>query len=447
MFDDFIIANMKLMRNVFCAANCRFVLEILFLHGISCKMQAIKGEIMAHTIKVQMFGSFRMEFDGAPLIAEKMHRESQFNRLMQVMMHYSQTGISKDKLEEQVIGERDIDVPHTALRVIVYKTKQKLKQLGLPGENWIYLENGIYYWTKDIEVIEDAALFEKGYQEAEALNASGSEADTDRLLQLYLDTCYMYKGEFLASYTAETWVAAENKKYHHMFNCCVEHASEILREKKDWKELEKLGRFAARIEPFVDWEILTMEALVEQKRFDEASAFYSQVVDYYLQECGIYPSTRLMEMLDKYTNLMNHTFEILDNIQEKMDEHRKENRGGYECSFPVFKGIYQMSVRLTGRVGDNIYLMLCTLVDQKGNQIRNEDKTEELSEKLRESIAGSIRQSDAYTQYGRTQYLVLLTNVNTQNCELIQNRINHNFMEKCKKFGIKYRVNSVKCEL
>lgn len=82
---------------------------------------------MAHKIYVQMFGNFRMELDGVPLVADKMHKESQFNRMMQAILHYSGTGIPKDKLEEQVIGERDMDVPHTALRVIVYKTKQKLK--------------------------------------------------------------------------------------------------------------------------------------------------------------------------------------------------------------------------------------------------------------------------------------------------------------------------------
>lgn len=54
--------------------------------------------------------------------------------MMQALIHYSDCGIAKDKLEEIVIGERDIDAPHTALRVIVYKTKQKLAQLGLPGK-------------------------------------------------------------------------------------------------------------------------------------------------------------------------------------------------------------------------------------------------------------------------------------------------------------------------
>ena len=124
---------------------------------------------MTHKIKVQMFGNFRMDYNGAPFVAEKMHKESQFNRMMQALIHYSDCGIAKDKLEEIVIGERDIDAPHTALRVIVYKTKQKLAQLGLPGKNLVYLEGGIYYWTPDIEIEEDAAEFEKLYNEACAL--------------------------------------------------------------------------------------------------------------------------------------------------------------------------------------------------------------------------------------------------------------------------------------
>ena len=130
---------------------------------------------MTHTIKVQMFGNFRMDYNGAPFVADKMHKESQFNRLMQAMMHYSTSGIAKDKLEEIVIGERDIDAPHTALRVIVYKTKQKLSQLGLPGKDLIYLEGGIYYWTPDIEIDEDAARFERYFRETEELDKQLSE--------------------------------------------------------------------------------------------------------------------------------------------------------------------------------------------------------------------------------------------------------------------------------
>ena len=148
-----------------------------------------------------------------------------------------------------------------------------------------------------------------------------------------------------------------------------------------------------------------------------------------------------------YFSTRSMLYDVTLSVQEKMEEYGEEKKGGYMCSFPVFKGIYQMASRMTDRIGNNIYLMLCTLVDEQGNSIRKEEKTEELSGKLKESIANSIRRSDAFTQYGKTQYLVLLTNVTTESCELIQNRINHYFIQNCKRFGIRYRVNSVKCEI
>ena len=394
-----------------------------------------------------MFGNFRMEFDETPLITEKMHKESQFNRLMQVMMHYSKTGISKDKLEEYVIGERDIGVPHTALRGIVYKAKQKLEQFGLPGKDWIYLEKGMYYWTKEIEVIEDAQLLEKYYKEAKTLGNANYEVEIEKKLQLYLDACYTYAGEFLSAYIAEPWVAQEAKRYRQMFCNCVISATELLRKKKSWNELEKLGRFATHVEPLREWEILVMEALMEQKRFDEASDFYDEVVDYYLKECGTYPSSNLLEMLDKYTRQMNHAVEVLDDIQKKIKENEETMTRGYECSFPIFKGIYQQEVRMTDRTEKPVYLMLCTLVDEKGKQIKNEEILDELSEKLKNSISKSIRKSDVYTQYGKAQYLVLLASYDGDSCELVQNRINYHFTSDCRNGKVKCHVNSVKCEI
>lgn len=46
---------------------------------------------MTHKIKVQMFGNFRMDYNGAPFVAEKMHKESQFNRMMQQSLRSSIT--------------------------------------------------------------------------------------------------------------------------------------------------------------------------------------------------------------------------------------------------------------------------------------------------------------------------------------------------------------------
>lgn len=402
---------------------------------------------MAHPITVKMFGNFRMELDGTPLVTEKMHRESQFNRLMQMMMHYSKTGIAKEKLEEYVIGEKEMGAPHTALRVIVYRARQKLEQLGIPVKDCIYLEKGVYYWTKEIEVVEDAELFQNYYDRAKELKKEKDKSGIEKRLGIVLDACYTYTGEFLSAYISEPWAFQEAKKYRQMFGECVMNAAELLRQTKSWGEMEKLGRFASQVDPLQEWEVLVMEALVESVQLDKASCYYSEVTDYYLKECGVYPSDRMMETLNKYIKQMDHTVEIFEDIKEKIKEDDGEIRKGYECSFPVFKGIYQQEVRMTERTDRPAYLILCTLVDEEGKQFGNEEELKKLSENLRDSISRSIRKSDVYTQYGKLQYLILLANYEGDNCKLVQDSINSNFMATCKNGKVKYRVNSVKFEM
>ena len=416
---------------------------------------------MTHKIKVQMFGNFRMDHNGAPFVAEKMHKESQFNRMMQALIHYSDCGIAKDKLEEIVIGERDIDAPHTALRVIVYKTKQKLAQLGLPGKNLIYLEGGIYYWTPDIEIEEDAAEFEKLYNEACALEKQMPQepesAETvcderikeieDNMLELYIKALYLYKGEFLAAYTGETWIAQEARRYHIMFEKIINEAAYILRKRKQFKGLEKLGVYAAKVDPFNEWEELIMEAMVETRRYDEAEELYTDVVDYYLRECGIYPSSRLLEILEKYSNQMNHAHEILENIQEGMNEQEETERGGYFCSYPVFRGIYQASIRIMKRTRVPVYLMLCTLEDEEGRQVQSETKMNKYSRQLKKCVGESIRYSDIYTSYGKVQFLIMLIGIKREDCEIVKKRINRQFAKKNPRAAEKCHVNSIVCEL
>ena len=402
---------------------------------------------MKHTISVQMFGNFTIEYDGMPLNTDRMHKDGQFIRMMLVILHYSESGIAKNRLEEYVVGERDVDGPHTALRVIVYKTKKKLEQLGLAGQDWIYQKKGMYYWTKEIEVIEDTRIFEKKYQQAEAMQPQNAE-EKERKLQLYLEACYLYKGDFLRNYSGETWVAHEARYYRDIFGKCVNNAAICIKEKKDWKTLEELGRQAARVQPLNNWEILTMESLVETGRNDEAADFYSKVEDYYLKECGIYPSVNLMEIFEKHSNQMNHSYEILENIQREMvEDEEAENTGGYFCSYPVFRGIYQTSIRLMERTGVSVYLMLCTLVDREGKQIQSEREINKYSRQLKECISESVRRSDVYVKYGKIQFLILLSGISRENCELVQSRINYKFRKKQPKASIKYHVNSVICEL
>lgn len=397
-------------------------------------------------IKVQFFGKFNIVYDGALLVGEKVHKESQFNRLLLALLYTWPNGVNKDDLESFVIGEKETSEEHTALRIIIYKAKKKLVKLGLPDINLIYQEKGTVYWCKEIPVVSDCQQMEKYYTEAEASKNVNSKEDIEKSMLLYMDAAYLYKGEFLEMYGAEIQVAHLAKKYRKLFVACINNASKMLEKLKDWDNLEALGRFAVLTQPLCNWEILVMEALVQKHMYEDATTYYADVVDFYLKECGIYPSDKLMAIMDKMEDSIQHNIGNLEAIQESLIEKEEYIRGGYFCSFPVFKGVYQMMMRQMERTGQNAYLMLCSLVDKKKRAITDEEKLEILSEDMKETIAQSIRRGDMFTRYGKGQYLVFLINTSVENCEIVKRRVDKVFGEKGYEESIKYHIDAVNCK-
>lgn len=102
--------------------------------------------------------------------------------------------------------------------------------------------------------------------------------------------------------------------------------------------------------------------------------------------------------------------------------------------------------RLMERGGQSVYLMLCTLVDSKGNPMKEGERLEEMSVRLGEAIRKSVRHGDIINQYGSGQFLVLLVNTTRENCDIIEKRINQNFITGRQRTGVQYHVNSVICE-
>lgn len=390
----------------------------------------------ADVLRVRMFGSFQLTYGGRPLTGEKT-RDSYFTGLMQILLHNASAGVGRDYLEEALFGDRDVENRHQALQTIVYKAKKKLRAMGLPEENYIYPKKGVYYWTPEIPVEEDAALFDAGCRRAEECT------DAEEKLEQYLEACYQYRGEFLSAYAAVLWAGAEARRYRMLFCECVENAAKMLREKEDWRRLEELGRHAVKTAPFSDWETLVMEALSRLGRYDEAAKFYADTIDNYLKEQGAYPSAKFMETMETLGNQMQHAPVMIDQIKRRLLEEKDGAPGGYRCSFPVFQGVCRMAARMAQRGGQSVYLMLCRLVDGKGNPMREGKRLTELTKRLEEAIRISVRCGDAFDYYGSGQFLVLLINITLEDCHIVEERISQNFLTAGQRISLQYYVDSL----
>ena len=150
----------------------------------------------------------------------------------------------------------------------------------------------------------------------------------------------------------------------------------------------------------------------------------------------------MFELLNKLGERFEHSDAMLDDIQDGLSEEDGPS-GGYLCSYPVFLGIYQAVNRILERSGQTAFLMLCTIVDTKGNALVKGVHLEELSRRLEEAIRTTVRRSDVLTKYSKGQYLVLLMNTSLENCRIIQKRINSKFMINRQRISVQYYVNSV----
>ena len=389
------------------------------------------------TLYVRMLGGFSVRWNGKLIAGGSKANESQIAYLLQILIHNRKTGVTRDRLEELLFEDRDMSNVHHALQSVIYNTKKKLLNAGLPDLNYIEQRKGVFFWTDKIDLIEDAAEFDLLCQRA-------AEADDrDEKIALYLDACHWYSGEFLPNQTGVIWAAREARRYREAFCLCVENAAQLLREEQDYFQMEELGTYASKIDPLADWETVTMEALAAMGRYEDARKLYDDTVQYYFNEQGLRPSKRLLEQFERLGVEMQYQHAALDQIQMTLTGRHDTFPGGYVCSFPVFQGIYRMVERILERGGQSVYLMLCTVVDGKGNPMKEGPTLEELTKRMGDAVRQSIRRGDAMCQYGKGQYLVLLVNTTRENCSVVQNRINDRFIVGRQRTKIQYYINSV----
>ena len=246
-----------------------------------------------NVLYVRMLGGFSVRWNGKLIAGGSKASESQLTSLLQILIHSGSHGVTRDRLEELLFEDRDMANVHHALQSVIYNTKKKLQKAGLPPMNYIEQRKGVFFWTDAIPLVEDAAEFERLFQQAQEAE------DPDEKLALYQDATHWYSGEFLPNQTAVIWVAQEARRLKGLFCFCAERAAERLRENQDYFQLEELGIRASKIDPLADWETLTMEALVSLGRYEEARKLYDDTVQYYFNEQGLRPSRKMLEQLQR----------------------------------------------------------------------------------------------------------------------------------------------------
>ena len=389
-----------------------------------------------NVIYFKTMGACTVSYNGTE-ISVSSRDESQIGLLMLLVFHFGKEGASRSLIKSTLFEDRDIEDVSHAIRNVLYNMRKNLKAHGLPDASYVKQKKGVYYWTDEVAVVEDAREFERVAEEALAEENETKRAD------LLAEACRRYSGRFCAGRENIPWIYQESERYRALFSNTATALIDYYRDTHKFKDMHDLALYAASVDPFAEWEIIAVEALTGLGRFAEAERYYEDTVDLYMKEYGNRSNENVRDFILRLGEHLFHDHETIDEIQDKLSSPEQLLGRGYYCSLPVFQELYRTIERTMHRSADKIYLMLCTIVDGKGNPMREGPKLDELSERLKDAAVNSIRRTDTVTKYGQGQYLILLINTTEENCQIIEKRINDNFLTSRQRTGIEYAVSGL----
>ena len=140
----------------------------------------MENEQTGNPIIIKTFGTFSLMYNGRSLAGQKA-MESQFAYLMQMVLHYRRDGISREAVEEVLFGTgmwTTRAMPSAPFYTTRGRSWRRRLESCRTAATISSRRDGMLYWTDDVPVEEDAALFENLWQQAKrrgtGMKGSGS---------------------------------------------------------------------------------------------------------------------------------------------------------------------------------------------------------------------------------------------------------------------------------
>lgn len=375
-------------------------------------------------LKVRLFGKEKITY-GSNIVLYGRNSVTKGMRLLMILFYYGKKGINRNILLENLYGEENLSDAANNLRVTIHRLKKMLLDAGLPEYDYIYYKGGNYYWNSPMETQVDTDLFRQLIHEAE------EEENRERKMAILTDACNLYRGDFLQRASDMEWVLAEAVQFKNMYSKALQQLCDMLMEEKKYVQALKLADAACKIYPFDEWQIIKIDCYMGLNRHQDALKEYEAAAKLFVEELGITPSQKMTERFGTMNQNMGSRPQAISEIRDDLNDEAEE-KGALFCSFPGFQDAYRIVKRGMERSGQSVCLLVCSLVDAEGRPMKVSEKLDEMSGELYNSIQNSLRRSDAFTKYNRTQFLVMLVGTNRENCQIAIDRIVNHFTKEHK---------------
>lgn len=366
---------------------------------------------------IQTLGDFTLKYKGIILSGEKVRSKQVWNLLEYIVANRYKDN-SLYKLMDVLWGVDDIDAPANALKNLAYRLRNILEEnLGIKASEYIISKRGSYSWNINSKYKIDVEILE------ELLKTANSKfMDIDEALKYYMKALSIYKGTFMAQSSHKEWTRPLSVYYQNLYMEAVEKASNILLKKFDYAKVEEICRIAISFDASIEINHANLiKSLIGLNNNKKALEHYNYITKYFYNEFGIKPSDIITKL---YSDITDKKSGCENNISIMINDLKETNNinGTMQCNYETFKEICRLQARAASRSGKSIFIVLLT-VNPKTSNSYFEKNLEDILEKIMQIICGFLRKDDVVSRCGRTQFVLMLSNITHENTVMVLNRL------------------------
>lgn len=325
-------------------------------------------------------------------------------------------GVSPQELIDLLWPEVTSNNPASTLQNNVSRARALFSEANFDGaRDLIKHTDGLYYWAPERSTLLDIEIFETNARRiGDFLSADDAEG-----IELALETCKLYTGDFLSDATDITWCANLAVYYRTLYKRLCKTTIIALMEAGRLKEAQTLCLQVCVLDPAAEeFSLLLMQAYLADANPTAALEQYQTIANYLSQTYDIQPSAELetqreIALQELYGQSMNE-----QGIRTFLFESN-DDEGAFACSNAVFREIALLRLREMERSGEDSHIIAISfsnLSTKTARRIIN-------AKRVAQVLSATLRASDPFTKVGSNQFLVLLPGASAENARMVYERI------------------------
>lgn len=343
-------------------------------------------------------------------------------------------GVSPQELIDLLWPEVTSNNPASTLQNNVSRARALFSEANFDGaRDLIKHTDGLYYWAPERSTLLDIEIFETNARRiGDFLSADDAEG-----IELALETCKLYTGDFLSDATDITWCANLAVYYRTLYKQLCKTTIIALMEAGRLKEAQTLCLQVCVLDPAAEeFSLLLMQAYLADANPTAALEQYQTIANYLSQTYDIQPSAELetqreIALQELYGQSMNE-----QGIRTFLFESN-DDEGAFACSNAVFREIALLRLREMERSGEDSHIIAISFSNPSTKTARRIINAKRVAQVL----SATLRASDPFTKVGSNQFLVLLPGASAENARMVYERIVARFKDNFPRAELAFRFS------